>query len=157
MSVPLIVQVLLETKTWAQRFPDALCHLGLMHPEKIEETTCKYSKHQVVFKHDDHTKKFMEDVKDRAYCSASKLSGQRAHSCLQQNLENNLCSFNSFQWRTVVYNRRSLMAAFHLATCAFPHVHEWSPGFTGDNTANASLGSPCISPKQHLLKTDLEL
>lgn len=53
------------------------------------------------------------------------------------------------------------MAAFHLATCAFPHVGKTQicgPQVLWEiTTANASLGSPCISSKQHLLKTDLEL
>ena len=69
----------------------------------------------MVFKHDDHIKKFMQDVrlKDIALPASSPSKGLAVVRSI--GLEKNLCSFNSFQWRTVVYNRRNLMAAFHLA------------------------------------------
>lgn len=91
-------------------------------PAKFYETTCKYSKLQVAFNHDDHIKKFLGDVrKEHAALPASSPSTGLADVC-SAGLEKNLCSFNSFQWRTVVYNRRNCMAAFHLASYLVPHV-----------------------------------
>lgn len=91
-------------------------------PAKFYETTCKYSKLQVAFNHDDHIKKFLGDVrKEHTALPASPPSTGLADVC-SAGLEKNLCSFNSFQWRTVVYNRRNCMAAFHLASYLVPLV-----------------------------------
>ena len=66
-------------------------------------------------------KKFMQDLRIEHIALPSKVSKGLTGVC-SVGLEKNFCSFNSFQWRTVVYNRRNRMAAFHLASHPFLHV-----------------------------------
>lgn len=67
-------------------------------------------------------------------------------------LDKNVCSFNSFQRRTVVHNRRILMAAFHLASYPLPRqlcTELCSPGLWELNMASPALATAARVSPQH--------
>lgn len=60
-----------------------------------------------------HVEEFMEDVRIERIVLPEALPEKDSQFC-RRDLEENSCSFNSFQRRTVVYNRRNWLAAFNL-------------------------------------------
>lgn len=106
----------------------------------------------MAFKRGDHIKRIRKEAgTEHSALPASSPSKGPTVVC-SGGLDKNLCSFNSFQRRTVVHNRRILMAAFHLASYPLPHrlrTEVCSPGLGELNKASPALGSAARVSSQH--------
>lgn len=135
---------------------------SIQTPSKFQETTRKYVKLPVVCQHNSDNTKFLKEKGTEHIALPASSPSKSSGAVCSRGPEKNLCSFNSFQWRTVVYNRRNLMAAFHLASYLFTHVGS-TQLYVRQALCEPTIASPVLDPTRvssqphSLLKTDLEL